>query len=342
MRNILFTGFPGFLGSELLPRVLQRDEAATVVCLVQSKFAPLARERAATFGARVRIVEGDITTAIRLAPEFDEIYHLAAIYDLGVARDLGMRVNVDGTRHVVDFAERCNVKRLHYVSTCYVSGRHDGEFRETDLDVGQTFNNFYEETKFLAEVEVRKRGVPATIYRPSVVVGNSETGATQKYDGPYFVIQWLMRQPRIAMLPVIGRPARYRFNCVPSDYIVNSIDKLSGAPSSAAIRCYQLADPNPLTVDETIKTLARATGRRVLRIPLPKSVAKFSIDHVPGVYALMRIPSPAIDYFVHPTTYDTSNAAADLGFAPPPLDAYAQTLVTFFAAHREIGSRAMA
>ena len=332
--NILFTGFPGFLGSELLPRVLARDPGAHIVCLVQSKFAALARERAALYGDRVSIEEGDITAPIALKPDVSEVYHLAAIYDLGVSRDLGMRVNVDGTRHVLDFAERSSA-HLHYVSTCYVSGRYEGVFHETDLDVGQRFNNFYEETKFLAEVEVRRRGVPATIYRPSVVVGNSRTGATQKFDGPYFVVQWLMRQPRIAVLPVIGRPKSYRFNCVPSDFIVDAIDRLSAERSST---CYHLADPHPLTVDETITTFAKATHRSVIRVPLPKTLAKFSIEHIPGVFALMRIPSTAIDYFVHPTSY----ATRDFGITPPPLPSYAEQLVRFFAAHPEVSSRAMA
>jgi thioester reductase-like protein len=80
-----------------------------------------------------------------------------------------------------------DLRRLHYVSTCYVSGRWAGIFRETDLVKGQRFNNFYEETKYLAEVAVaaaRDNGLPTTIYRPSVVGGDSTTGATQKYDGP--------------------------------------------------------------------------------------------------------------------------------------------------------------
>src|SRR5438067_9712345 len=136
-RLLFFTGYPGFLGSELLPRLLQRDPSATALCLVQPKFAALARQRARPLGDRVRFVEGDITAKID-APTDDvrEIYHLAAIYDLAVPRELGMRVNVDGTRQVLDFAERCRALRhLHYVSTCYVSGRHDGVFRETHLDV---------------------------------------------------------------------------------------------------------------------------------------------------------------------------------------------------------------
>src|SRR5690606_11041620 len=129
--------------------------------------------------------------------------HLAAVYDLEVVRELGMRVNVDGTRHVVAFCQACpDLERLQYVSTCYVSGRWPGIFRETDLIKGQRFNNFYEETKYLAEVivaEAMQDGMPATIYRPSVVGGASATGATQKYDGPYFILRWLLKQGRIAV-----------------------------------------------------------------------------------------------------------------------------------------------
>jgi len=338
---VFFTGYPGFLGSELLPRILQRHPDFVAHCLVQPKFAALARERAAPLGERVKMIEGDITTAIDAATDdVVEIYHLAAIYDISVKRDVGMKVNVEGTRHVLDFAERCrSLQRMHYVSTCYVSGRTVGPYTEDDLDRGQVFNNCYEETKFLAEVEVRKReGLPVTIYRPAVVVGDSESGATQKFDGPYYVMQWLMRQPRIAVLPVAGRPKKYRFNVVPRNFIVDAIDSLSMRRDA---KCYQLADPAPLTVDETIDVIAGATGRRVIRIPMPLAIAKAAIDYVPGVYRLMRIPSPAVNYFVHPTEYTTTNAAA-AGIRVPRLVEYVGNLVKFARAHPEIGAAGMA
>jgi nucleoside-diphosphate-sugar epimerase len=347
MPTLFFTGYPGFLGSELLPRLLRRAPEATALCLVQPKFAPLARERARQLGDRVRIVEGDITSPIDIpADDVTEIWHLAAIYDISVKRDLAMRVNVDGTRNMLDFAKRCRaLQRFHYISTCYVSGTLPGVFREDDLERGQSFNNCYEETKYLAEVEVRRRNdVPWTIYRPAVIVGDSRTGATQKFDGPYFVMQWLERQPRIAVLPVVGRPSRYTFNVVPRDFMVDAIEHVSGRDDIVR-KCYQLADPAPLTVDATINVIALATGRRVLRVPLTKALAKFSIEHIPGVFRLLRIPSPAVDYFVHPTTYDTTNADAALsgsGIAVPRLADYAANLVSFARAHPEIGSAAMA
>ncbi|HEX2779562.1 MAG TPA: SDR family oxidoreductase, partial [Gemmatimonadaceae bacterium] len=250
MRTIVFTGFPGFLGSELLPRVLRREHDARAICVVQRRWMDLARARLAGIESRdpwlrgrTELAEGDIVEpnlALRdvesLRDSVSAIYHLAAVYDLSVARDLAMRVNVQGTERVLHLAAQSpRLERLHYVSTCYVSGRHRGVFRESDLDVGQTFNNHYEETKYLAEVAVRRAmrgGLPATVYRPSIVVGDSLTGATQKYDGPYFALQWLLRQSRVAVMPVVGDPTATEFNVVPRDFVIDAFEYLSALPRS--------------------------------------------------------------------------------------------------------------
>ncbi len=362
MSTIFFTGFPGFLGSKLVPHVLRRDPDARVAALVQPKFADLARQRIdelvaddASLADRIELVEGDLTAPdlgivdrAALAARTTEIYHLAAVYDLGVARDVGMRINVDGTRNLLRFAEECgDLARHHYVSTCYVSGRHCGPFTEDDLDVGQRFNNFYEETKYLAEVDVAKArdaGMPTTIYRPSIVVGDSRTGATQKYDGPYFLLQWLLRQSKaLSFMPVVGDPSMVRLNVVPSDYVVDGIAALSGMAESVG-RTYQLADPAPLTVDEMLDVIARSIGHRVVRVPLNAKVATWAIDHLPGVGDLMQMPSEAVEYFVHPTHYDTTNAVRDLAGSDvvcPPFGAYLPTLLDFMRSHQGIGSAAM-
>jgi thioester reductase-like protein len=252
-----------------------------------------------------------------------------------------------GTRHVCEFAERVpDLKRLHYLSTCYVSGRYAGAFGEDDLDVGQQFNNFYEESKFLAEVQVqqrRKAGLPVTVYRPAVVVGNSVTGETQKYDGLYFALQWLLRQRYIAVMPVVGDPSAFRFNIVPRDFVVDAIDALS-ANERSKDRVYQLADPHPLTIDELYREMERATGRRIVRVPITRSLAKLAIEKIPGVYQLLRIPSGAIDYLTQPTRYLTDHARADLGgtgIECPALTSYLPTLIDFMRSHPEVGSAAM-
>ena len=121
MSKLFFTGFPGFLGSELVPRILLRSPGDEAVCLVQPKFAALARQRVQEIetreprcAGRIHLVEGDITApglglaeASALARDTTEIYHLAAVYDLSVRRPVGMKVNVEGTRHMLDFAAEC-------------------------------------------------------------------------------------------------------------------------------------------------------------------------------------------------------------------------------------------
>ncbi len=363
MATIFFTGFPGFLGSELLPRVLDRSADHQAVCLVQPKFADLARARAEALelehpalAGRIRLVEGDITRpdlalgdeAAALESTISEVYHLAAIYDLAVPRDLAMRVNVDGTRNVLRFAAECaGLERFQYVSTCYVSGRYAGPFAERDLVKGQEFNNHYEETKFLAEIKVQEwmeKGLPATIYRPSIVVGDSRTGATQKYDGPYYVIRWILRQPLAAVMPVVGNPRRTRLNVVPRDFVIAAISHLSGLEASRG-KVYQLADPDPLTIDQMLDAIARAAGKKVIRVPTLLGVAKASLGHVPFLERIMGIPPEAIDYFVHPTYYLTDNVRADLegtGIAVPPFPTYVDRLVEFVRSHPGVPSAAMA
>lgn len=362
MSEIFFTGFPGFLGSELVPRVLGRAADTTAICLVQKKFAELAAQRVAEIeerhpelAGRLRLVEGDITKpglelekATGSGGEITEIYHLAAVYDLSVPREVGLKVNRDGTRHMLDWAEKCTqLERFHYVSTCYVSGRYAGIFREEDLDKGQKFNNFYEETKFLAEVAVQRRmkeGFPATIYRPSIVVGDSRTGETQKYDGPYYIIRWILRQLIVAVVPAVGDPSAVRVNLVPRDFVIDAMSYLSGLGKSAG-KVYHLADPDPLTVEELLEEIGEATGRWIVQLPVLRAPAKAAIDHIPGVYRLMGIPSEAVDYFVHPTHYLCTNTLADLegsGIEVPSIRDYLGKLVKFVKKHPEISAEAMA
>ncbi|MFO7538679.1 MAG: SDR family oxidoreductase [Chloroflexota bacterium] len=354
MATIFLTGFPGFLGSALVANLLKRYPAdVSITCLIQAKFRQMATARADELTQhqgreRIRLVEGDITlpdlglgdTAESIQQECLEVYHLAAVYDLGVDRLLALRVNLQGTQHMLDFAQQCpQLNRFQYVSTCYVSGRYDGVFGENDLVKGQPFNNYYEETKYLAEVEVQrqiKRGLPATIYRPAIVLGDSETGETQKYDGPYYVFQWILRQPKsLAVVPVVGRPSLYEVNVVPRNFVIDAITYLSAQTESLG-QVYQLCDPHPLTVADMLTITEKTTGRRLLRLPLPKSVAKGSLKYLPGIKSLMRIEPEAVEYFVQPTRYTSDNTQRDLagsGISCPPFASYAQRLIDFMKAN---------
>jgi thioester reductase-like protein len=362
MGAVLMTGFPGFLGSALLPRILARREGAQAFCLVQEHWASLASERVAEIEAahphtrgRISLVEGDITIP-GLGIEYvdrgrlsdvTEVWHLAAVYDLAVPEAVARRVNVEGTAHVVEFClARPDFQRLQYVSTCYVSGDYAGEFPEDEIDLGQGFLNHYESTKFEAEVLVRRAmraGLPATIYRPGIVVGDSRTGETQKYDGPYMYATYMSRLPGVAVIPGVGDFDTVRAGLVPRDYVLDAMDVLS-VMDVAEGRTYALTDPNPPTTGQVVDLFSRYLNRRAVKVPVPLGLTKAVLDRVPGLEHLLGLPAEALDYLASPTTYSTKNAQTDLegtGVQCPPFASYADRLLDYMVTHPEHSSKAM-
>jgi thioester reductase-like protein len=349
--TLLFTGFPGFIGARLIPRLLELNPGASFRCLVQEKFAEAARAAVHEIEAahkhakgRLDVVLGDITeprlglsasAARALQKELTGAFHLAAVYDLAVKRDVGMRINVRGTKHVLEFlGDARGFRRLHYVSTAYVSGTAVGTFRESDLDVGQSFKNYYEETKFLAEVEVAKSGVPQVTYRPGIVVGDSRTGETAKFDGPYFVLSAMERIPSPGIFVRIGA-GRNTVSLVPVDFVVEALAQLASADLPAG-RTYHLTDPEPLAAIEIADLFAKALGKSYLYAPLPLAVAKLVFSPGP-LQRFFGMPVQTLDYFDHPCRYDSAHASADLsarGVSCPRLPDYVQKLVAFYRAKR--------
>lgn len=355
------TGFPGFLASALLGRLLVRRPGTEAVCVVQEHHLATARERLARIeqaqpevAGRVRLVAGDVTEpalGLRAADrdvlaDVTEVWHLAAVYDLAVDEEVARRVNVLGTDRVLDVCRGLpELRRLHHVSTCYVSGRHPGRFGEDDLEVDQVFRNHYESTKHEAELLVRKAmaaGLPATIYRPGIVVGDSRTGETQKYDGPYFFATFLRRQLPVAVVPRIGDPDRVRVGLVPRDFVIEAMDRLSVLDESAG-RTYALTDPDPPTVRQVVDAFAHRLHKRVVWVPLPLSLTRAAVS-LPLAEQLLGLPVEVVDYFASPTTYDTSHTTADLaatGLSCPRFPDYADRLLDFMLAHPELDSAAM-
>jgi thioester reductase-like protein len=350
--DVLFTGFPGFIGMRLLPRILERQPAARIACLVQDRFAEVARRALEALEAahphtrgRLELVLGDITLpglgievarAKALQSSLLQAWHLAAVYDLAVARPLAHRVNVEGTRHLLEFAgAAAHFERLQYVSTAYVSGKARGVFRETELDVGQGFKNHYEETKFLAEVEVVRSKLPATIYRPGVVVGDSRTGETAKLDGPYALLRMMEKLPSPGLFPRVGTGAG-TVNIVPVDFVVSAMVALASAPASRGLT-YHLCDPQPHSPAELTRMFASAFGRRFLFVPVPLILARACLSPR-GVQRVFGITTQALEYFHDAVRHDTTQASRDLGalgIACPRLADYLPRLISFYRSHKD-------
>ena len=349
-RTILFTGFPGFIGLRLLPRLLELKPDTRIACLVQEKFLAAAKDGVAGIEkahphamGRIDLVTGDITSpdlglqagaGQHLRNDVAECYHLAAVYDLAVKKEVAHRINVEGTRHVLEFlGEAKRFERLHYVSTAFVSGKVAGLFRESDLDLGQGFKNHYERTKFEAEVLVARSALPRTIYRPGVVVGDSRTGETGKFDGPYFVLRFMERlpSPGVFMLPGGGKGTS---NIVPVDFVVEALARLSATDASLG-KTYHLTDPEPGSPVEVARLFAKALGKRFVYLPVPMSLAKAALRPIHG---LIGMPLEALDYFTDPVRHDATEATRDLaalGLRCPRLADYVPALVAFYRAERD-------
>jgi thioester reductase-like protein len=353
--TIFLTGFPGFIAARLI-KELARGGGSRFVLLVQPAFVARAQEEIARLltetGAgveRFRIVEGDITSPSRLGmseAEFERasaettvLFHLAAIYDLGVRREPAMRVNVEGTRYVNEFARACvRLTRYHYVSTCYVAGLREGLIREDELEHAAGFRNFYEETKYLAELEVErlKGGLPVTIHRPAVVCGDSQTGETAKYDGIYYLIKYLHMWPKLLSLANIGN-MDVRLNIVPVDFVVAAMAALA-RDAGAVGATVQLADPRPLTTGELFETISHALAGRGSLMRVPKSLVRASLG-LPFSEKLTKLPHVGVPYFFIKQTYDTTRAdqlLAPHNISCPPFPSYVRALVDYVARHPKL------
>ena len=346
---VFFTGFPGFIGRRLVSRLLADDPELRLAALVEEKMADDARTCAEKFDAsdRIEILVGDIGESRlgladadydRLVGEMTSAHHLAAIYNLAVPLEIAQRVNVDGTGNVVELCARAEkLERLNYVSTAYVAGMRTGTVYEHELVMGQDFKNHYESTKFQAEVWVRKYldKVPTTIYRPAIVVGDSKTGETQKFDGPYYILRTFQRMGG-APLAQFGR-AEAPFNVVPVDFIVDAIAAV--AKDDAAVgETLHLVDPEPVTAAELFRALAREYTEREPKVRVPPKLVENSLRMGPVSKAFYGAPRESIQYLNHAVRFDTRRATdllARHGVRCPRFDEYVGPVVDFFREHED-------
>ncbi|MEJ7713246.1 MAG: SDR family oxidoreductase [Pyrinomonadaceae bacterium] len=232
------------------------------------------------------------------------------MYDLAVERELAMRVNIEGTRRVNEFAKTlAQLKRYHYVSTCYVAGKRTGHILESELRHKEGFRNYYEETKYLAELEVEalKSELPVTIHRPSVVCGDSRTGETVKYDGIYYLIHYLRSWPQLLTHINIGN-RDVHLNVVPVDFVIEAITALAENPASVGATV-QLADPAPLTTHELFEAIAIGLAGHGSHVTVPAQLVHNSLL-LPIAPRLTGLPRVAVPYFfsAKPTIHAKPNA----------------------------------
>ena len=356
------TGASGFIGKRLVKRLLSHRGAVVHVLMRDAspeRMQPLL-DYWGVDASRAIAVEGDLTQPLlgikapdrkKLEGKIKHCFHLAAIYDLKADAESQARVNVEGTRNVVAFANSIKAGRFHHVSSIAAAGLYEGIFREDMFDEAEGLDHPYFATKHDSEKVVRDEcKVPFLVFRPGMVIGDSKTGEMDKIDGPYYFFKLIqrIRQMLPPWMPTIGLEGG-RINIVPVDYVVDAMDHIAHAKQHDS-DCYHLVDPEPMRVGDVLNTFAVAahSPRMTLRVNaallgfVPKGVKRSLMALTPvrrirgAVMKDLGLPDDILDFVNYPTRFDcryTTSALKGSGIACPRLPDYAWVIWDYWERH---------
>jgi long-chain acyl-CoA synthetase len=361
--GLLMTGATGFVGMEVLARYLERSDRR-IYALIRAGDEGEAEARlrstlaactgsADAYADRVVAVPGDIEQPdlgldrerrAWLAERVTDILHVAASVSFSLPLERSREINVEGTRRLLEFAELCNsgerLRRFSYVSTAYVAGTHEGEFREDQLDVGQDFRNPYERSKFEAEklVDSWRGRLPIQVFRPSIIVGERDSGWTASFNVLYTPLKAFNRG---AFRAVPGRRSA-PVDVVPVDYVADAIFELSNGPGSGLSTYHLVAGRRATTVGRLVG-LSAAHFRRRAPLLLPPRIYRRLLH--PLLVRLSRGPRRRalqktevfFPYFSTRLVYDDRRARTRLepaGIRVTPVETYFRRLADFAVATR--------
>ncbi|WP_416151771.1 SDR family oxidoreductase [Salipaludibacillus sp. HK11] len=295
----------------------------------------------------VTLIKGDITKdQLNITPSINDhlikhvthVFHLAAIYDLSVTQSIADNVNVKGTKHVTNWVKQLNnIQRYIYFSTAYVSGTREGNIYEVELEMNQSFKNYYEKSKYEAEVYVQNNisEIPTTIIRPGIVRGHSITGETIKFDGPYFFLRMFDKFNRSPWIPYLGE-GKAEGNFVPVDYVIQASIYLAHLPQGRG-KTYHLTDPAPFRMFEVYEMLLKEYLNKKPKGRIPIGLAEKSMA-IPPLRRYISVQREAMSYFSYLSSYDCQQANHDLlnsGIKCPSFDQTLSSMVNYYREHRD-------
>jgi NAD(P)-dependent dehydrogenase (short-subunit alcohol dehydrogenase family) len=356
------TGASGFIGKRLVKKILARKGSVVYFLMREGSRdkVPALLDYWGVSKARAIAVYGDLSQprlgiskedTRQLAKTIDHFFHLAAIYDLAADADEQMAINIDGTRNTIAFANAIAPGCVHHVSSIAAAGMFEGIFREDMFDEAENLQHPYFASKHESEKIVRTETKGAwRVYRPGMVVGDSQTGEMDKIDGPYYFFKLIQRIRQLLppWMPMIGIEGG-RINIVPVDYVVAAMDHIAHQPDLEG-QAFHLTDPEPMRVGEVLNTLCRAAHAPTMSIRInaalfgfiPKSVKKGLMALTPvrrvrnAIMKDLGLPEDLMNFINYPTRFDnreTARALKGSGIACPPLDKYAPAIWDYWERH---------
>lgn len=287
--RVLVTGAAGLIGGELCARLVARGHAVTA--LVHTRADVRGNDGAAVPG--LAVIAGDVRRphfGLAVLPAVDMVVHSAAVTAFDAASEIYAAVNVDGTAHAIGVAAALGVPLLQ-VSTAYVCGTDDGAILETAT--GTSFTNGYEASKAAGEARVRASGIPFTIARPSIVVGNSAGGVIRDFDNIYM----LFRLIASGLVPELPAAPGATLDLVPIDHVCACLVAMVEGFDRVVGQTLHLAAADAVPVPMIAEAIAAVAGLGRVRFvppgaakPLPRRIAA-----VAGLYAPYLLRAPVFD-----------------------------------------------
>jgi thioester reductase-like protein len=318
--NLFITGATGYLGQRIVPLLSKSHDH---LYLLVRKRTLIRAKKLFSHLENVTFVKGDLTNPdlieeveTNLPDKIDSILHMGAFYDLQGDHKSCFLQNVMGTSNVLFFAKLCkNLKSFHYVSTIAVSGEFQGKFTEKDFKKNQSFSNPYAETKYEAERMVRRledKGISVVIYRPGIIIGDSQTGEFDKVDGPYYFWKTLSNFtgliPGLTNLPVLPLPinenATLPIVCV--DTVSNLIHECTLKEDSKELKCYHLVNPKAPKMKDLIEYSLKKFKIKAKIMPISNHPL------IGKSFDMLGLPKEIIHYMVTTVDYDLTEANKDL------------------------------
>ena len=353
---IFLTGSTGYIGAHIAANLLT-EHGASLNLLVRARDAREAEDRLwrglqlhlefpgfyEYLQTRIRIFRGDLTTERfglstddydRLVHTTDSIIHCAASLNRKSEKSC-LNVNLRGTLEVLKLGMQVDhyhgLRRFSHVSTVAVAGKRQDEVVTEDNSIDWERSDYdpYARTKKFCEHMIRQLlpDVPKTIFRPSIVLGDSRRAETTQFD---MVRAFVF----LAGLPVLPLRSKDRVDIVNADFVAHAIATLHVKEKTQFDTYHLSSGRESQTFRQLTESLAAAQDKRgpiflpFLQTPFTSSVNAFSKrkSSIGRGAALMKVFMP---YLTFNTVFDNTRVITELGCKPVPFSQYSYPLLKF-------------